>query len=162
MPATQIIFGVGLVALMLGVAGFQLWRQLTQFRALRDGEILDDDERHYLRRRVWRRLGANVLLAVLAVLLAGALLFLEVPAQRLADERPADPPTPDQRGFLRLYGYFWIVFLLVLLTLLVLAALDFWATRRHGAEQFRRLQADRRTMIESQMERLREDRWSQD
>ena len=42
--------------------------------------------------------------------------------------------------------------------LLVLAALDLLAIRRWGLRQFRKLQADRRAMIERQAARLREGR----
>src|SRR5262249_47824367 len=90
-------------------------------------------------------------MVLLAVLLVGAMLFLEVPAQRLADrvdeEGPEAAEGPEQKDFIRLYGYYWIGFLLLLLFLVVLAGIDLWAVRRFGLRQLRRLPDHRRAII---------------
>ena len=69
-------------------------------------------------------------MVVLALLLA--LLYLEGPAQRLADRGAEAAEAPEQRAFVNFYSYYWIVFLLILLALVVLAGVDFWAVRRFG------------------------------
>src|SRR5262249_57549002 len=101
-------------------------------------------------------------MVLLAVLLVGAMLFLEVPAQRLADrvdeEGPEAAEGPEQKDFIRLYGYYWIGFLLLLLFLVVLAGIDLWAVRRFGLRQLRRLQDDRPAMIARQTPLMRERR----
>jgi hypothetical protein len=51
-----------------------------------------------------------------------------------------------------------VALLVVLLAVVVLAALDLLAIRRWGLRQFRKLQADRRAMIERQASRLRQGR----
>jgi hypothetical protein len=101
---------------------------------------------------------------LLAGLLAGALIYLEATAQRLADQREAAPEgapyvwTPAERVFLRFWGGYWIGVLLVLLALMVLTGYDLWSLRRRALHEYRRLQADRRDMIERQMVRLRQER----
>ncbi len=102
---------------------------------------------------------------LLGVMLAGDLIFLEVPAQQLADQRAeleqhgdTTPLSADQRNFARFYGVFFLFFLLVLMAVVFLAAFDFWATRRYGLRQHRKLIADRRAMIEREVARLRQER----
>jgi ABC-type Fe3+ transport system permease subunit len=161
----QIVFGVVLIAALLGVAILYCIRQVRALRGLRDAEAMALEERSHQRRQAWRRLVTCALMFVLALMLAAALLFLEAPAQHLADERAAlegqaNPPplTPQQLPFARFYGVFWIAFLLVLMAIVLLAALDLLATRRYGLRQHRRLQADRRAMIEHELSRLRQER----
>jgi hypothetical protein len=161
---TQIIFGVVLVLVLLFVAALYGVRQLLALRRLRAAEEMALEERDYLYRRARRRLLMSLLLLLLGGMLATALLYLETPAQRLADQREVqeqgDPPplNPEQRLFARFYTSFWIVFLLVLMAVVLLAAIDFWATRRYGLSQHRKLVADRRAMIERELSRLRQER----
>jgi hypothetical protein len=68
------------------------------------------------------------------------------------------PVTAEDRSFAYLYGSFLFVFVLVLFIVLVIAGIDAWATRRYGMQQYRKLMADRRAMIERQAARLREER----
>ena len=163
----QIIFGAVLIAALLFLALYYGWRQVVVLRRLRyNPDVPCGDERRYERRQAVGRLVNSVLLLVLAALLAGVMSYLEAPTRQLADERGAviangqEPPelTPEQRRLVRVWGWWWVVFLLVLLAVLVLAALDLWAIRRYGLRQYRKLQADRRAMIERQAARLRQDR----
>jgi hypothetical protein len=68
------------------------------------------------------------------------------------------PPTPEQEQFVRLYSLYWIVFLLVLLAVVLLAGVDFFAIRSYGQRQLRRIRADRRAMLEGELARLRSQR----
>lgn len=63
-----------------------------------------------------------------------------------------------QRAFDLLYSSYWLVALLVVLGILSLAAVDFWAIRRFGLRHFRQIQADRRAMLEDQIARFRRQR----
>ena len=127
---------------------------------------MPDDERRAQQFQAWRRLIGSGLMLLLALLLAGALFYLEDQAQRLADQRdaaPADAPfswTDAERLFIRVYGAYWIAFLLILLALIVLTGYDLWAVRRQARRELRQLQADRRAMIERQATRLRQERQS--
>jgi hypothetical protein len=159
---TQIVFGAALVVVLLFVALLYGVRQIVALRRMRLPEELPPGEWNYQRSQARRRLVMSFLLLVLAVMLAVALIYLENPAEQLkqtleqqGEEKPLDP---EQRGFARLYAIFWIIFLLVLMAVVLLAALDFWATRRYGIRLHRKLIADRRDMIEREVSRLRQER----
>ena len=165
MPANQLVSGVLLVLGLVLLASFYTWRQVRALRQLRHASDPGSAEHRYRRAQAWRRLVNSGLMFVLAGLLAGALACLEAPAQRLADERDAvraagaEPvTTPEERSFFRVYGAFWIVILLVLLAVVVLAGMDLWATRTFALREHRKIQADRRAMIERQAARLRHER----
>jgi hypothetical protein len=162
---TQIIFGTVLVVVLLFVAILYIVRQIQAFRRLRGAEEMPLEEHTYLHGRARRRLISSLLMFVLGIMLAGALVYLETPAQRLVDEQAAKeqqgdttPPAPEKRGFLQLYTSFWLFFLLILMAVVFLAALDFWATRRYGLRQHRKIMDDRRAMIEREISRLRQQR----
>jgi hypothetical protein len=156
----QLVTGLALTAMLLVSAVVFTNVQIRLLRSTARSTDLADDERRHLRRRAWRRLFGCLLLFLLGIQLYVALVFLENPSQQLADEQ-ADSSrqlTPDERSFLRLYGWFWIVFLLLLLTLVLLAAFEMWSVRRRGVQERRRLLADRRAMLEHQVGRLRQER----
>jgi hypothetical protein len=159
----QIVFGVLLVAALLFLSVFYGVRQVRVLRQL-PRAALPQEEWRYERGKARRRLVSCALTLLLAVLFAVALAYLEAPAGALAEQREglsaadAPPFSDDQRHFLRLYGGYWIAVLLVLLVVILLAALDLWATRRFGLRQHKKLQADRRAMIEREVVRLRGER----
>jgi len=163
---SQIVFGVVLVIVLLGLAGFYGWRQLLVLRRVPPDPEAWGEEGVYLRRQARRRLVSCVLMVLLANMLAGALLFLEAPTQQLADRVDAEGPQAvegaAEREFVNFYSYYWITFLLLLLALVVLAGIDLWAVRRFGMRQLRRLQDDRRAMIARQTALLRQRREQQE
>ncbi len=165
MGLQQIIFGIILVLVLLIVAILYIVRQVLALRRLRAVEEMSLEERAYLHGRAQRRLITSLLLFLLGVMLAGALIYLEAPAQRLADEQAAKeqqgdttPLAPEMRKFAQLYAWFWILFLLILMAVVFLAALDYWSTRRYGLRQHRKIIDDRRAMIEREVSRLRQER----
>ena len=93
-------------------------------------------------------------MAILGLLLIAAMVFLETPAQRLADLKP-DVLNPEQKAFARFYAWFWIVFLVILFSILLLAGLDFMATRRFARRQYERIRSQRRTAIEEGVAQIR-------
>jgi threonine/homoserine/homoserine lactone efflux protein len=159
-----VVFGTLLVVLLLAVAGFYAWRQVLLLRRLRRREDLPPEEDSFLRRQAWRRLINSGLMVVLAGLLAFSLVHLEGRVGKVARERErftkenAPPLTEQEKDLLRAWGWLQVAILLVLLTILFLAAVDLFATRRYARRAFRKLQADRRAMIERQATRLREER----
>jgi len=164
----QLIFGTLLVAGLLFLSLFYAWRQVRALHALGRTRILPEEETRYERRKAWRRLVSSALTLVLAALLAGVLVYLEGPAQRLANEREgltaeqAPAFTQDERSFLRWWGGAWVALLLVLMVVVLLAAFDLWATHRYASRERRKLQADRRAMIERQVNRMRVERNGQE
>jgi hypothetical protein len=161
----QIIFGAVLVLVLLSVAILYIVRQVLTLRRLRASEEMALEERAYLHGRARRRLVTSLLLFLLGIMLAGALVYLEAPAQRLAEEQAAKeqqgdttPLAPEMREFAQFYARFWILFLLILMAVVLLAALDYWVTRRYGLRQHRQIIDDRRAMIEREVSRLRQER----
>jgi ABC-type Fe3+ transport system permease subunit len=159
-----VLSGICLVAVLLGVAGFYAWRQVLLLRRLRDREYLPSEEDSFLRRQAWRRLINSGLMVVLAGLLTFSLIYLEGRVGKVAEERKdltaenAPKLTPEQEQLVRVWGWMQIAILLLLLTILSLAAVDLFSTRRYARRAYRQLQADRRAMIERQVARLREER----
>ena len=162
----QIIFGAALIAALLLLALYYGWRQVLTLRRLRRNPDLPDEERRYQHRQAVRRLVNSVLMLVLAALLTGVMAYLENPTQQLVKQhddaiaKGEKPPerTPEQRQLVLVWASWWVALLVVLLAVVVLAALDLWAIRTYGLRQFRKLQADRRAMIERQAARLRHGR----
>lgn len=158
----QIVFGVALVVVLLVLAVFYAWRQILLLRRVPNS---GSDESRFQRSLAVRRLVNSGLMVVLALLLAGALVFLEQPAQDLADQQDARELAGKdtklagaEKEFARAYSIYWIAFLLVFLAVVVLAGADLVAIRRYAVEQFRKLREDRRAMIERETARLREER----
>jgi hypothetical protein len=145
----QALSGLLLVAAILAVAALLAVREIAVLRRLSD---VAEDERRRLRRRAYRRLVGCVLLFALAVLLAGGLLFLEGPVQRLIDLPGFDPnnPSDEQRQLARIFGWYWVAVLLILLAVVLLAGFDLWAVRREAIRERRRLIEDRRADLEAE------------
>jgi uncharacterized BrkB/YihY/UPF0761 family membrane protein len=154
-PWQHLVGGSMLVVLLVAVSGFFLGRQVQALRDLRRLPLEEDEERR-LRRQTYRRLSCSGLLLLLGFLLAAALILLEPPAQQLADQNT--PLTEEQKDLARIWAGFWIGFLLILLAVVLIAGFDLWATRRHALREQRKIQADRRAMLEQQIERLRHER----
>jgi flagellar biosynthesis/type III secretory pathway M-ring protein FliF/YscJ len=163
-PQIQVICFALAIVVLLGLSFGFGWRQLVALRRLREVPELPADESRRQRRQAHRRLVGCGLMALLALLLAGAQLFLEEPTDlwiaehdaRAAEGQPVEP-TPQQRAFFRLYGVYWIVLLLVLLALVAVAGVDLLETRRQGLRERRKLLDDRRVMLQRQMTRWRRE-----
>ena len=161
----EIAFGTLLVIVLLALAGYYAWRQVRTLRGLRIAEETAPEERLYLLRQARRRLFGSALMVLLAVMLGGMLIFLEGPLEDLSNYVAAaraqgvEPDlSPEQRSLRTLYTLWNIGLLLTLLAVLATAGVDFLATRRFGRRQLRRIQSDRRAMIERQVARLRQER----
>ena len=165
MSLSQILFASVLVVVLTGLAVYYAWRQVQTLRGLRHAENLPPEDRRYVRNQAWRRLVCSALMALFAALFAGQ-FFVEPQAQDLANQGEAararnERPdlNPEQKHFVDLYSLFWVCALLVLLGILVTALADILAIRHFGQRHLRKLQADRRAMIERQAARLRQDRY---
>jgi uncharacterized membrane protein YjgN (DUF898 family) len=151
------VYGTLLVAVLMVLAGFYALRQAAMLRRLRGPHGLSEEEARWRRGQAWRRLFGSALMAALAALLAWAVLVVGERAQSLADQGPVGD-TPEAHHFVRLYTAVWIVFLILLLVLVILAAVDIWFTRRFSLRQHRKILAERRAMLEREVARLRQER----
>ncbi len=155
MEATELVSGVLLVLLLLGLAGFYSWRQIHVLRRLRSGAPLPDEERRYLRRQAWRRVTCSVLMILFAGLLVGS-YFVERELGSLHEQAgKAAEPDPEQRQFIYFFSSYWILGILLFFGILVLAILDWLATRRFTLRQIQQLQENHQVMLDQQAARLR-------
>lgn len=163
MSVTQVIFGSLLVLVLTLLPLLYGRRQFAELRRLREGKLPDEEYAHE-RNKALRRLVSCALGLLMGVLLAVQLVLTENDAERFAIERQglaadeAPPFTEAQKQFLRVWGWIWVAFLISLMLIMILAMIDFLAVRAYGWKQFRKLQADRRAMIERQTARMREGR----
>ena len=72
--------------------------------------------------------------------------------------KPSIEETPAEEEFTRIYAIYWGIVLLLLLAIVILAGIDFFAIRRFGLRHYRQIQADRRAMIEGELSRIRSQR----
>jgi hypothetical protein len=164
MEPNQIGFTIVLVLVLIGIALYFGRQQLKTLRGLKSPTFMEPGDRRYLRSQAYRRIFSSFLMVVIAGLLIGW-LFLEADYRQLekemhasGDGQPAAAPTEHQKEFARLFWFYLSAALMVLLVLLVLASMDFWATARYGLTERRKLLADRRALLEAQMARRRQER----
>jgi hypothetical protein len=160
----QIVFGVLIVVATAALGAYYAWRQWQTLRRLRADAALPDDERLFLRNQAWRRLVGSVLMLIFAGLFVG-MFFFEGPASRLAQEgedRAAQNEKRElnesEKEFVRLYGGYVIVLLLLVLGFIGIAGYEFYAIRRYSVQHLRRIQDERREMIASETARIRRER----
>jgi hypothetical protein len=162
----EFFYATLIVVILAGLAGYFGWRQWQALRELRVADHLTAEDRRYEYGKVWRRLASCLLMGALALLFAGAYLLdlneraVELGQHRAAAAENGKPPemSAEQKRFVNFYSVYWTVSVLVLLAILGLAALDLWAIRRYGLRHYRKIQSDRRAMIEQQVAILRRDR----
>lgn len=161
-------FFAGSIALvLLGVATYYAWRSLQTLRNPKPQDGQSPEDRGYARAQAWRRLansGLMVLMAGLLVAYYGYSAARHEDAGTSANEKQiaADQPagTPDAAQKQRSFEYFafWMFFCVILLAIISLALFEFLAIRRYGLRHYRKIQADRREMLEQEVARLRSER----
>jgi hypothetical protein len=90
----QVVSGACLVAALMSLSLYYGFRQMRALRRLRRLD-LPREEDHYYRSQARRRLVGSALMFVMAWLLTGVMLYLEEPAQQLADQRDAQEAGAD-------------------------------------------------------------------
>ncbi|HMF16299.1 MAG TPA: hypothetical protein VKE98_03790, partial [Gemmataceae bacterium] len=65
MNLSEYIFGVTLVLILLGSAGYFAWRQKRTLRSLADPNMLTPEDRLYVHKQVRRRMLSSVLMVAL-------------------------------------------------------------------------------------------------
>jgi hypothetical protein len=165
MTQAQIVFGVVLVVALLGLAAIFFWRQWRALASLKHAPDLPIEDRVYVRNQAVRRLICAVLMVVLAVMLVwsfslewrtGQILNQEDAARERGEKPP--PRTALDKEVLNQFSWHWIATLIVLFAIIVLAGMDFFAIRRFGKRQYKKIQTDRRNMIERELMRIRGQR----
>ncbi len=151
----ELFFGILLVVVLLGLAGFFAWRQFKTRRDLAADRSMPALERGYLLRQTRRRLLCSVLMVMFAGFLIGW-YFIEANLPDLKQAAEQDPGTTPP--LLEMVAYYWITALLVLFGILALAGMDFFAVARYGLHQKKQLEVERRAALEIEAARLRKER----
>jgi hypothetical protein len=153
--AVGITLALFLIALGVGTA----LRQRRTLRRLRGERFIPSDELGYLRGQVVRRLLTAAVLVLLGGLIGGAFVSgMEARATGIAERQaradanpgadPAPPPSDDDRQFVKLWGAYWIVILVLVFAAVCLAVFDFWGTRRYWMAQYRLMKADHEAKLQ--------------
>jgi hypothetical protein len=132
--------------LLFATGGYYGWRQIKQLRRLRFSVETLQDQR-FLRTQAIRRLVISVLFIVIAGLLGGS-YFLE-------SGLPDKVGTAADEDSLYVFSSYWLVTILLFLTILCLAAIDVLATRRFALRQLRQLHRQYEAIIAAQAARAR-------
>lgn len=153
-----LILAAGLVAFGVGTA----LRERRTLRRLREERFLPSDERGYLRGQVRRRLITSATVFIIGVMIGWSYLSgMEARATEIAERsrraealpehdpgRPADPPSDEEKEFVKRYGYFWLAVLVLVFLAVSCAIFDFWATRCYWMAQYRILKADHEAKLQ--------------
>lgn len=139
----------------------------TTFFGIRQCRLLlaksNSDEHRMLRCSAMRRLCVSGLLAGCAVLIAAPYLtgladeVAQIGHDRTQDA-PARPMTEHELHVARTYGLFWLVIATLLMSAVVIIAVDMVLVRRYWAASYQRLKDDRSAMLARQLDRLRSER----
>jgi hypothetical protein len=162
----ELVAMFALVAVLLLIAAHYLRKSIRTLRQTTPAFEMLPDDRAYLRRQAWRRIINSALMLMLAALLVGSYVGgLQERADDIGRQREQQavdgrkpPPTEEQREFGRLFAGYVIAVLMLLGGIVMLAGVDFLATRRYALTQLRKIQTDRRAMLQRQITRWREER----
>ena len=126
------------------------WFQIRGRRRLKARLLVPSDEAAYFGKRYRRRLINGVLIST-GVMIGGAWLTgLEKRADDLGEpkagaaENPGEKPemTDDQKMFVRLWAFYWVIVMVLVFVVLLLAFRDAWATCRYAMGQFAHIRAE--------------------
>ena len=142
--------GIGIAVVLILVAGYFIHRQRLTLQTLRADTKMDSDQRRYLYKQSWRRMLGAVLLIVLGAMMFGS-VFLDYDPK---DFSSLDVPSPEKEAAkqaVRFISYYLMAMLLILLVILTLAVLDFWAVARFGVQQQKQLLQEHQAMLETEL-----------
>jgi hypothetical protein len=142
-----ITIGILISCILIAIALYFAWRQRTTLAILRYHVSMPSDQRRYLLKQCYRRLFNSVLLLVLAGMMFGS-LFLDFEPMRA--EAPIDRDAASKHS-LRILSAYFITMLLLLMVILTLAILDFWATARFSLQQQKQLLAEHQAMLQADL-----------
>jgi hypothetical protein len=150
-----------LVVITFGIAVFFGRQQFQTLSWLRSRPELSESDRQYFRRQCWRRLLGCVLLVAIGALIAAFFVSgLDEWTTRMGqiiDEKGVEVAKldPEVQRMKNVFRWYIIVLMLLLLALVIVAGLDYWAIRKYGMRHLEQIKSDRRAMIEQELAELR-------
>jgi hypothetical protein len=162
--ATELVFGVCLILILLALAAYTGWKQWQVLRTSNADTTISPEDHQYFRSQAGRRLICAVLMVALAGVLIRALSIedraqaLATKSQQARDRGEETDFSPDELQFRDFYATVWIGALLILLALITFAGVDYVAIRRYGRRHYQIIQTQRRAMIQDELRRYRRER----
>src|SRR6266851_2321076 len=162
--SSERLLAVAIVVVLFGLAGYFGWQQWRAIQRLRQAKNLHPEDRRYHRLHAGRVFICCVLMIMVAGMVGGwYVLGLEGSLGELGHPAVDQPANPDHLDFaqkrsLTFFTLYWILAILLLVAMVYVAFMDLWAIRRFGLRHMRQIQADRRAMLERQIELLRAER----
>ena len=157
------IFGLLLITVLLGLAGYFSWRQWQTRKRVRNDPEMNPLERQYLLAQVWRRWIGCGLMVIFACCLAGT-GFLEGRYQQLVntsnqskEDTETKEPKEEDKHFARFFTCYWVFTLLVFLMLIAVAGFDARAVLKEGVRKHRELRDSEKAMLEEEIRNFRRD-----
>src|SRR5262245_14151160 len=153
-----------LVLVVFVAAAYFAWQQARILVGLRRAAGLSPEDYRYLRNQGWLRLFGCVLLVTVGVLMpwyyvGGMDAHIDaLGAAREAQANGGPPLNAEQQQSARFAAGLVVTVLILLMVLMFVAAWDVWAIRRFGARHYRRIQDDRRAMLQRQLAQVRRER----
>ena len=151
MDPLGMVIGVLIAAVLVVVAVYFAWRQQTTLHEMGFNTGLTQDHRHYLLRQCQRRIFGSFLLVLLAAMMIGS-LFLDFDPQQIAAN--AGPPLERDavvKQSVQFLSFYFISMLLVLMAILIVAVIDFWATARFSFRQQKQLLQEHQEMLQAEL-----------
>lgn len=139
-PLVELAWSAAIFLTLVGLGSYHLIREVIERRRNEAYVRLTSEDRRHFQGQFYRRVVGSTLL-----ISAGIAIFV---GQGLLDWKE----TP------RLYAWLWTGVLLGLFGIVWLAGADLLSIRRYARRQQKRLEADRREMIERQLEVYRAER----
>jgi hypothetical protein len=150
-----VLVGWMLAAVLIALGVGTVHRQRRTARRLREDRFLPSDDRAYLRGQVRRRVLISAMLIVVGGMIMGYYASgMDARLDAIGDrKRAADPdrsPEEDEadKADAKQVGYYWIGILGLLFGAVLVAVVDFWATRRYWMAQYRRIKTDHDTKLQ--------------
>ena len=162
MNPSELVFGLIVVVVLIGLAGFFAWRQVAALKRLGRQTDLPPDDRLYFTQQAKRRLFGSALMLVLAALLVGS-YFLDAKYREMfqqGEHKVLKTPQEVAEGkdFLHQFVAYWVIALVVLFLFGLVAILDLRATLRYGYQRHRELRDEHRAELEAEVRRIRQQR----
>jgi len=141
-----ILFAITLVA----VAGYFIHRQRQTLRTLRTDTGMPTEQRRYLHKQSWRRVFGAVMLILLGAMLFGSVFLNYDPNPGVLPDDPAFDKEASRQAA-RLIGVYLMTMLLIVMAILALAVLDFWAIARFSVYQQKQLSLEHHALLEAEL-----------
>jgi hypothetical protein len=142
--------GILIAAVLFLIAGYFIHRQHLTLQALRSDAPMSPVLRRYLTMQSWRRMFGAVLLFILGAMMLGS-VFLDYDPNAVAQPGDAAVDKEAAKQAVRFLSFYLMTMLLILMVILSLAVLDFWAIARFSVHQQKQLSQEHHAMLEADL-----------